>query len=278
MQFIAEIGANWMGDIDLAKQHIEAAAHAHATGVKFQLFRAKSLYQGGNPALEKYELPLKAIPQLADLAHQKGLQFSITPFAPDLVPPLRGIVDAVKISAYDLTYHTLLKEAAALDVPVVLSTAMATPEEISRAVGIVKQVNPQTPLTLLHGVAAYPASLETMNLRAISTVKDWFPFAQVGLSDHTQGWWAAMLAMTQGATHIEKHFALDLEDIEDSPDYVHSTSPEDFDDMVSSCLTVRTALGNGKKSGPLKIERVLFETCRRTDARPLRKTLPSPGK
>ena len=284
MKFVAEIGSNWLGDIGRAIAHVDAASKMGATGVKFQLFRAKTLYERGMPALEPFELQHSDIQQLHDHAHSctPPLDFSITPFAPNLVGWLDGLVDEVKISAYDLTYDALILEAAALGVPVVLSTAMATQEEIRHARDLVWNVQDaahmamnlsQPTLTLLHGVAAYPAPPQDCNLRAIATLKDWFPSCAMGLSDHATGIMAAIAATTFGATHIEKHFILRGKGWKASPDAKHSIGRVQFKEMVSRCHVVNTMLGTPEKLGALPVEQPLFSTCRRTNTQPLRRSL-----
>lgn len=270
MQFIAEIGSNWCGDPQLAFEHIDAASQVGATGVKFQLFRVKELYQKPHPELEKFELPLSLLMPLRDHAHQKGLTFSVTPFSPELAEQCRCLIDTVKISAYDLTYDDLVEAAARLQQPIVLSTAMASLPEISHALIKIRRIQRgYHRITLLHGTAAYPAPLEAANLRRISALRANFPLYDVGLSDHTLGGEAALLAVALGATHIEKHFV--LRELTESPDYHVSAYPEEFAGMVVECLDVATQLGSPQPDIPLDIERPLFETCRRTNGQPLRR-------
>lgn len=287
--YIAEIGSNHCGSLDLALAHIRAAKEAGATGVKFQLFRAETL--DSRPKVQErlrpYEIPVKRhssktsenwLLPLSSYAHELGLQFGVTPFAVDLVGPLRGLVDFVKISAYDLTYDDLVIEAAKLGVPVVLSTAMAIYEEINHAWALTDK----SPSVLLHGIAAYPAILMNMKLKALDDLACYG--CAYGISDHTIGHEAAMLAIALGATWIEKHFRLDCprqdwqelapgintEQFIRSLDFRVSATPEQFYEMVVACERARQTLGTGEKNGPLACEEELYDTCRRSNSKPLR--------
>ncbi len=274
--YCAEIGSSHCGSLDLALAHIRAAKEAGATAVKFQLFRAESL--DSRPEVQEklrpYELPLRWLDHLSAASHAHGMQFGVTPFDPDLVRHLQGFIDFIKISAYDLTFDALITEATKLGVTVVLSTAMGTEKEIIHAWGGI----PQQQVVLLHGVAAYPAQLVDYNLRALPFLRD-LGACPVGISDHTIGHKAAMIAVTLGATWIEKHFRLNSIDaweitkderLQDSPDYLVSATPFQFANMVGACERAKEALGTGEKNGPLACEIELYRTCRRTNKKRVR--------
>lgn len=262
-QVIAEIGSNWLGDEALAFTHIDAAARGHADGVKFQLFRAWTLYNEPPPQLERFELSLDLLPRLRDRAHSHGMAFSVTPYSPALAESLRGLVDAVKISAYDLTYEALLVTVASLGVPVVLSTAMATVEEINLA--LLRLNRPPSQVTLLHGVACYPAPYESSNLARMQRLQALWPEHPVGLSDHSQGTTVAAMAIALGAVMVEKHFRVAQEDIlRRSPDALHSATPAEFGEITAAVSSMQAVLGDGA-FGPQPCELPLFHTCRRTN-------------
>ena len=269
IRYVAEIGSNHMGSLDSAIEHIQVAADVGATGVKFQLFRAATLYAPPVPDMERFEVPYSWLPVLRREAHLYNLSFSCTPFDIESCKMLTGIVDQVKISAYDLTYHALIREAAKLDVPIVLSTAMAHWDEIALAIYTARIIDQLVHITLLHGTACYPAPYAQLNLRAIQAMKEFYSYFSVGLSDHSMGFRAAPIAVALGATHIEKHFRL-LDTPDESPDYVHSATPGIFQLMVRHCEQTVDFLGKDGKDGPLMCELPLYETCRRTDNQPLR--------
>jgi N-acetylneuraminate synthase len=266
--YCAEISSNHVGSLPLALAHIKGAKEAGANAVKFQMFRAETL--DARPEVQArlapYELPIEWLGELSTETRRLGMQFGVTPFDVSLVPTLRGICDFVKVAAYDLTFDDLVAACASLGVPIVLSTAMATEPEILHALSL---CGPER--TILHGVAQYPAMLEDHNLAWIAyALDDSSPiFAAIGLSDHTLGYEAAMLAVTQGATWIEKHFKLPLSEavsilgeksprFSQSPDFEVSSDPWRFAYMVGACQRARDALGDGQKNGPRDCELPLY--------------------
>lgn len=269
MHIIGEVGSNHCGSLDLACAHIKAAAECGCTGVKFQLFRPELLDSRPEMVAElgKWALPPSWIGELARASIAQGLAFICTPFDVEAVGLLGGYVDMVKVSAYDLTYDALVGAAAGLGVPVILSTAMARLREVEHAVRVVEQVS-SAPITLLQGVAQYPCRLEDMNLQALAEMRRWLPECEVGISDHTPGTMAALLSVALGGTMIEKHFKCN--DTIVSPDAPHSATPAELRTLVALVHEAEQALGSGRKRGPLPCEMPLFETCRRTNDKPLR--------
>ena len=265
---VAEVGSNHLGSLDLALEHVWRAAQCGADAVKFQLFRAHLLDSRPEvqDLLRPLEVPRDWLLPLHTEAHKQGMQFIVTPFDLEACSWLRGLVDQVKISAYDLTYLPLIIAASKLDVPVILSTAMATIAEVQMAVN---WSNAGLPCTLLHGTAAYPANdPASWNLRAIYTLGKIFPWCGVGLSDHTLGYQAAVMAVTLGAAMIEKHFTLDREN--GSPDAVVSFDPPMLGSFIREIRRTEESLGAGSKTGPQPCEMPLYLTCRRTKSKPLR--------
>lgn len=272
ISIVAEIGSNHIGSLSCALAHIVEAARCGATACKFQLFRAETLdaREEKRAQLRKYELPLDWIPILRERAHEQKVEFGVSVFAPDLVPLLRGKVDFIKVSAYDLCYRDLIQAVATLDVPIVFSTAMATYEEIGQVLQWIGAVSQK--VTLLHGVAQYPATIEEQNLLALPYMGVYFADL-VGLSDHTLGYEAAMMAVVVGASMIEKHFVIDPVVnplVIHSPDYPHSADPGTFALMVEMIRKAERARGTGQKNGPLPCEMELYRTARRTNAKSLR--------
>jgi sialic acid synthase SpsE len=276
--YCSEIGSGHCQSLPLALAHMKTAREAGATAIKVQLFRANSLDSrpGVQAQLCPYELPLPWVPILSAACRDAGLLFGVTPFAVDLVEPLRGLVDFVKISAYDICYDDLIATCAGLGVPLVLSTAMANEAEIARAIQICRENS----VVLLHGVAQYPARLEDQNLACLPRLRQLGEgLCQVGLSDHTHGPEAAMGAVSLGARWIEKHFKIYTRQATtllgrvgymDNPDFEVASEPWEFAYMVGSCNRILQALGDGQKKGPLPCEQPLYDTCRRSNARPLR--------
>lgn len=265
---IADVGSNHGGSLAAACQHIEAAAAAGCQAVKFQLFRAETLDSrpAVREALQPDVMPIAWLPQLREQCRRVSVLFVVTPFDPDLALALSGEVDMVKISAYDLTYQRLIHAAASLQVPMLLSTAMATLPEIWRAL---KWAHAAPWIGLLHGVAQYPARIEDYNLRVLATLAQATEAHAVGISDHTRGVQLAPLAVAAGAQLIEKHFRL-YDTPPTAPDFWHSVLPAEMATLCREVTWVHEIMGSEEKKGPLSCELPLFTTCRRTNERPLR--------
>lgn len=214
-QFIAEVSSNHHQDIERCYQFIDCAAQIGCDSVKFQLFKIDQLFSP--EILEKseqhrrrkqWELDENYIPLLAERCKQVGIQFSCTPFYLKAVETLEPYVDFFKIASYELLWDELIKKCAHTEKPLVLSTGMATMEEIEHAVMVAKNNGCQD-LTLLHCVSAYPTPVEEANLAVLKTYKQRFG-CKVGWSDHS-----VSPAVIQRAIHkwnastIEFHLDLD---------------------------------------------------------------------
>ncbi|MCH8864921.1 MAG: N-acetylneuraminate synthase family protein [Chloroflexi bacterium] len=200
---IAEAGVNHNGDIGLAKKLIDAAREAGADAVKFQSFiteevvtpgAQKAEYQkettGADESqfdmLKRLELTENNFTELSNYARNKGLIFLATPFDERSVDLLDELdVPAFKIASGEITNVPLLRHIARKKKPVILSTGMATLDEIGESLEIIRQEK-LTEIILLHCVSCYPAQIADMNLRAMQTLKLTFGLP-VGLSDHTTG-------------------------------------------------------------------------------------------
>lgn len=258
---IAEAGVNHNGNPDLARSLIRAAADAGADAVKFQCFSAAELaapsaskvaYQvtATNPTesqfemLKRLELPLSALPDLREYARSQGLIFLATPFDNTSLDSLIQLgVPAIKVSSADLTTLPFLQKVARKNVPIILSTGMATLDEVAEAVGTLKATGNEA-VILLHCVSCYPAELEELNLRAIATLARTF-HCPVGFSDHSLGINADIAAVALGACVIEKHLTLDRR--LPGPDHQISLEPEDFRRMVLGIRDTERSLGTGEK-------------------------------
>ena len=162
MKFIAEVSSNHSCDLARALEFIDVSAACGCAAVKFQLFRIDQLF--APEILEKsemhrkrkeWELPLDFLPELAKRSRERNIEFSCTPFYLDAVEELEPYVDFYKIASYELLWDELLAACAATDKPVILSTGMATMDEILHATEVLKK-NGCADLTLLHCTSAYP--------------------------------------------------------------------------------------------------------------------------
>lgn len=282
---IAEAGVNHNGDAALALRLADAAKAAGADAVKFQTFRAEDVvstqappadYQRTNTgatsqfdmikALELDEAGHRAV---ADHCARIGIEFFSTPFSPQAVDQLVGLgVRRIKLPSGELTNAQLLRHAAATGLPLLLSTGMATLDEVRTAVGWIEAVwaargrpKAQPALVVLHCTSAYPAPAEALNLRAIGTLAAAFPGVPVGYSDHSQGIEAALGAVALGATVLEKHLTLDKAMA--GPDHRASADPAEFATLVRSVRALEPMLGDGRKQ-PHPIEANTRDVARRS--------------
>ena len=273
MIIVAEIGSNHCGSLRLALDHISAAARCGADAVKFQLFRADTLdsRQAVREKLKPFELPTNWLETLAEKAHESGLKFIVTPFAIDLVDPLKGLVDMVKIASGDLMYHDLIRKACKLEVPVILSTGMSSVGEISTSVWItLAQGIHQSDIYLLDCVVSYPARTSDYRLCDFMDLQMNFPEHPCGISDHTTGVVVPIAAALYKADMLEKHFKIDEPYVQMSPDAPVSMKESEFACMVACVHEAHEYKKTRNKDRPLPCEKEYFATIRRWDGKPLR--------
>jgi N-acetylneuraminate synthase/N,N'-diacetyllegionaminate synthase len=273
---VAEAGVNHGGSGEMALRLVEAAAAAGADAVKFQTFRSDALatadapqaaYQRERAAaasqlemLRALELPADAVRASRDRAGTLGLTFLSTPFDLASVDLLAGLgVPAFKIGSGDLTNLVLLRAVAAHGLPLLLSTGMATVDEVAAAVADLR-AHGDPPLVLLQCTSAYPAPAEDANLAAIATMRERFG-VPVGYSDHTRGYEVAVAAAALGAAIIEKHLTLDRS--LPGPDHAASLEPAEFSALVRGVREAHAALGDGVKA-PRGIEADVRRAARRS--------------
>jgi sialic acid synthase SpsE len=247
---VAEIGSNHNHDLDLAHRLIRAAAQAGADAVKFQLFRADSLYpphagrvqtpMGEADLHEMFNavaLPEQWLTELRDGARELGLAFLCAPFDEAMLGELAALdLPAIKIASPELNHLPLLRAAARLRRPLICSTGLATIGDIYEAVATIRSEWPDPQLVLLQCVSAYPLPPEQSNLRVIETLRATFGFP-TGLSDHTMDpERTPAVAVSLGATLIEKHLTLDRS--LSGPDHPISLEPEELRRMVEAIRTL----------------------------------------
>lgn len=281
---IAEAGVNHNGRLDLALRLIEAAHAAGADAVKFQTFRAEDVvtptartadYQRVNTGassqfdmIKALELDEEAHRELARHSERVGIEFFSTPFSPEAVDQLVALgVRRIKLPSGEITNRPLLEKAATTRLPLLMSSGMATLDEVRTAVGWVTArwqaighaAGPGS-LVLMHCTSAYPAPAATLNLKAIATMAAAFPWP-VGYSDHSEGIEAAVAATALGAVAIEKHLTLDK--ALPGPDHRASADASEFAAMVRSIRQVESMLGDGVKR-PDPIEADTRDVARRS--------------
>jgi len=213
--FIAEASSNHGRDLSRAKAFVDAAADAGCDAVKFQLFKIDRMFapeilakSPKHRARAEWELPLSHLAPLAGHCRARKIQFSCTPFYLDAVAELAPFVDFYKVASYELLVGDLLKACARTGKPVVLSTGMATLDEIQAAARCLQDAGARD-VTLLHCVSAYPTPAGEANLSAIETIRS-ATGLPVGWSDHTRRPAVIERAVHHwGARVVEFHLDLD---------------------------------------------------------------------
>lgn len=260
---IAEAGVNHNGDLQLAKKLVEAAVCAGANAVKFQTFRTGKLVSKISPQMEmlkKLELSEEAFRELKDFCFEKDILFLSTPFDEESLELLDRLeVPFFKVPSGEITNFPFLLSIARKKKPMIVSTGMATLQEVEEAVAVIRKAGNED-IILLQCVSSYPANPADVNLRAMLTMKEAFGLP-VGYSDHTLGIEVALAAAALGACVIEKHFTLDKN--LPGPDHRASLDPEELKALVKGIRTVEAALGNGKKE-PAASEQNTMEVARKS--------------
>lgn len=254
---IAEAGSNHNGRLDTARQLIDVAAEAGADAVKFQIFRARKLYPetAGATAylgmdksifdiIAEMEMPYEWLPVLAEHSRARGVMFMASVFDEESTDRLDAFVDVFKVASYEMTHTPLLRYVAGRGKPVLMSTGTASLDEVAESVDAFRDAGGAA-LGLFQCTAAYPAPLDSLNLRAMQTMAERFG-VPVGLSDHSRDpLIAPIAAVALGASFIEKHFTLgnDLP----GPDHRYAIEPGELRAMVGAIRQTEAALGSGRK-------------------------------
>lgn len=254
---IAEAGSNHNGSPEQAKKLIDVAAKAGADAVKFQLFRAAKLYpktagmsnylrapKSIYDIIAEMEMPYEWLPELASCCRDKEILFLSSVFDEESADILEPHVQAFKIASYEMTHLPLIRHIAKKGRPMIISTGTANLQEVSETVEEVRQTG-NDGLLLMQCTASYPAPIESLNVRAIQTLKQTFG-VPVGLSDHSRDPLVGPLsAVAVGANMIEKHFTFSNE--LPGPDHRFALEPADLRLMIQKIREVEDALGSGEK-------------------------------
>lgn len=255
---VAELSANHNQSFERAVQIVHAAKNAGADAIKLQTytpdtitiksdresFRIKgdTLWDGRtlHDLYGDASTPWEWHEPLQRLASELGLDFFSSPFDHSAIDFLEQLkVPAYKIASPEIVDLPLVEKAARTGKPLIISTGMATREEITEALETARAAG-ATQIGLLKCTSAYPANPEDMNLRAIPELAKTFG-VPAGLSDHTLGIAAPVAAVALGASIIEKHLTVSRSD--PGPDSAFSLDPQEFTDMVNAVRTTEKALG-----------------------------------
>lgn len=255
---IAEMSGNHNMDYHRAEEIVRAAADAGVDAIKLQTYTADTItLNSNNPIFQTeagglwegqslYELYQKAYtpwewqPRLKQLADDLGIILFSSPFDITAVDFLEGMnVPAYKIASFEIMDTQLMRKIAETGKPIIISTGIATIEEIQQAIQICREEGNEQ-VVLLKCTSAYPAPYSEMNLRMIPNMKETFS-CQVGLSDHTLGDEVAVAAVALGAKVIEKHFTIKRSDGGVDADF--SMEVEEMRNMVRHIRNVEAAMG-----------------------------------
>jgi len=254
---IAEVSANHGQDLNRAIEMIKVAKECGADAIKFQAFTPDTItincnnkyFQiehpqwGGQTLYELYKkayTPWKWFKKLKKIADDVGIIFFATVFDKSSVDLLEEInVSVHKIASFELVDLPLIEYAAKTKKPLIMSTGMATIDEIKEAVIVAKKAGAKD-IILLKCVSSYPADPKEMNLLTIPNMQKKFK-CPIGLSDHTLGTAVSIAAVALGAKIIEKHFTLSRK-IE-TPDSFFSIEPQELKELVDNVRIAEKALG-----------------------------------
>jgi N-acetylneuraminate synthase len=255
---VAEMSANHNQDFDQAVRLIKAMKESEADAVKLQTYTPDTLtidcdnkyFRIGQGTIWEgrnlYDLygeaytPWEWQPKLKVVADDLGIDLFSTPFDHTAVDFLEEMgVGAYKIASFEVVDLPLIRRIARTGKPIIMSTGMATLDEIDEAVQAARDAG-ATQIALLKCTSAYPAPPEEMNLRTIPHLAEVF-HVPVGLSDHTLGIAVPVAAAALGACIVEKHFTLSRST--PGPDSAFSLEPHEFKSMVRAVRAAEAALG-----------------------------------
>lgn len=263
---IAEMSGNHNQSLERALRIVDSAAAAGAHALKLQTYTAdtltldvaegeffisdeQSLWKGRSlhELYQQAYTPWEWHEPIMRRAAEHGMLCFSSPFDETAVDFLEGLnAPAYKIASFECTHLPLIRKAAATGKPLIISTGMASLGEIEEAV-LTARAAGATKIVLLKCTSTYPASPENTNLRTIPALRDSFPECEIGLSDHTMGWGAAVAAVALGATVIEKHFTLSR--AEGGVDSAFSLEPQELAQLVTETERAWHALGTVKYGG-----------------------------
>lgn len=243
---IAEAANNHNGDFELAKRMVEAAAAFGADAVKFQCLFVNDFAVKTHPyydsVYKKITFDETQWQTLIELAHTSNILFAVDVLdqhAVALMGRLRA--DIIKVHCGDIRNYDLLRQAAAIHIPILLHTGYATFSEITAAVETLRDAG-NAQILPLYGFQDYPTEMRHLNLRAFKKLKDAFSLP-VGFMDHTDDIIAPILSLGFGINVLEKHFTLDRN--KKGFDWQSSIEPDSFGKMIRQIRVCEEAFGTG---------------------------------
>lgn len=264
---IAEIGINHEGSLMVAKEMVDAAKAAGVEVIKHQTHIVEDEMSAaakntipGNAKVSIYEIMKRCSLNESDeyelmkYVESLGMIFISTPFSRAAANRLHGWdIPAYKIGSGECNNYPLLNHIASFGKPIILSTGMNTIESVGKAVEIFR--NHKIPYALLHTTNLYPTPNHLVRLGGMSALKDAFPDAVVGLSDHTLTNHACMGAVALGASILERHFTDNMN--RPGPDIICSMDPKACSELIEGSKII--ALQRGGEKGPANEEQVTID-------------------
>lgn len=247
---VAEAACEHLGSLEVALRMVDAAKEAGVDVIKFQLHLPEEMVPGSiqfwggsmDEVLRRYNLDVDEQAALMQYCSEVGIQYLCTPFSAAAVEALDRIgVDGFKTGSGELTNIPMLQTIARTGKPAIVSTGMATEDEIAESVDALREAGAQFMLT--HCTSAYPPAYDQINLRFMPKLAARHNVL-VGFSDHTAEPWTALGAVALGAPLIEKHFTLDKQ--LRGPDWHVSLEPDGMAELVDAVRKLEAALGDEK--------------------------------
>ena len=254
---IAEIGGNFT-TFDEAKILVDLANNSGVDAVKLQTYKADTIVTKTakfdldnvgdmvqHQLFQKYQIDFDLHKKVFDYIESKGLDWFSTPSHKTDVDMLEELgVKVHKIGADDVTNLPLIKYTASTNKPILLSSGMSTLQEVREMVNSCLEVG-NDKIVLFHTVSNYPTYPEQVNLKAMQTLKNEFPYLKIGFSDHTIGSTACFAAACMGADVVEKHFTYDKN--AEGPDHQLSADPVEMKEIVDKIREFEVMKGSGAK-------------------------------
>ena len=264
--FIAEIGSNFDGSLERAKNLIKIAADHGADAVKFQHYTAATLVsdvgfknldgsvethqskwkESVSITYDKASLNREWTEELCEEAHKYNVGFFTSPYSEYLVDYVEQNVDAYKIGSGDITYTKIIDQISKKGKPVLIATGAATIEEVNHAMSVLEKNC--SDICLMQCNTNYEGVIESadfQNLNVLSTFKELYPEVILGLSCHMPKWTSVLGSVAMGARVIEKHFTDDRN--RKGPDHGFAINPEEWEKMVYETRLLESMLGDGVK-------------------------------
>lgn len=264
--FIAEIGSNFDGSLDRARDLIKIAADSGADAAKYQHYTANTLVSDfGFASLEgtvkthqsnwkssvsdtydKASLNREWTEALYKTAHDEGIGFFTSAYSHELVDYVEPWVDAYKIGSGDITFTEIIKQIILKDKPTLIATGASSLEEVENAMALFGSDHSNVCIMQCNtNYEGTDGNADYQNLLVLNQFKELYPSAVLGLSCHSRTWTSVIAAVTLGARIIEKHFTDD--NTRTGPDHGFATTPGEWRKMVDETRLLERMLGDGKK-------------------------------